>query len=386
MNRTQGANLYVKNLDDVIDDARLREEFSKFGSITSAKVMCDEKGASKGFGFVCFATQEEASKAINEMNGRIIVSKPLYVTFAQRKEERKAFLASQYNHRVASNIPNQSPLPPQQQPPPPSLPQQQQQQPPPPQPLPSSSVQSQPPQQPSPNPSFRQQSTGYASNTLSPQPIQQQQPPKFYVPIQAAAPAPAPPPPPPPPQPQRLPQHRLIHWQQHPQQIHPSSVIPVNYATVPRVAAIPAGQMMKARPNRHNHPSTASNLGQPPPHALPGTPAAQAVLRPHQPPQQILLSSNSAPLAQVPHYPRAVIPPNMESYRFIEQQKQALAGNLYVMVAEICGNERANVITSMILRHDYAEIVSLLESKKKLVHRVHELCNALDVSAKKRLR
>lgn len=382
MNRTQGANLYVKNLDDVIDDARLKEEFAKFGSITSVKVMCDEKGASKGFGFVCFATQEEASKAISEMSGRIIVSKPLYVTFAQRKEERKAFLASQYNHRVASNLPNQ----PTQQQPPPSLPQQQQQQQPPPQPLPPSPVQSQQPQQPSPNPPFRQQSTGYASNTLSPQPIQQQ-PPKFYVPIAAAAPpAPAPPPPPPPPpQPQRLPQHRLLHWQQHPQQIHPGSVIPVNYAAVPPVAAIPAGQMIKARPNRHNHPSPASNLGQPPPHALPGAPAAPAVLRPHQPPHQILLSSKPAPLAQVPHYPRNVMPPNMEPYRLIEQ-KQLLGNNLYVMVAEICGNERANVITSMLLQHDYAEIVSLLESKKKLAQRVHELCSTLDANAKKRLR
>lgn len=38
INRYQGVNLYVKNLDDNIDDERLRKEFAQYGNITSAKV------------------------------------------------------------------------------------------------------------------------------------------------------------------------------------------------------------------------------------------------------------------------------------------------------------------------------------------------------------
>merc|ERR1712166_649827 len=82
-----GVNLFVKNLDDNVDDEKLREAFTPFGTISSAKVMSDEKGTSKGFGFVCFDSQEEATKAVSEMNGHILANKPLYVALAQRKEK-----------------------------------------------------------------------------------------------------------------------------------------------------------------------------------------------------------------------------------------------------------------------------------------------------------
>ncbi|CAL0303039.1 unnamed protein product [Lupinus luteus] len=95
--KLQGANLYLKNLDDSVTDDNLRELFSEYGTITSSKVMVDSLGQSKGSGFVAFSTPEEANKALNEMNGKLIGRKPLYVAVAQRKEERKARLQAQFS-------------------------------------------------------------------------------------------------------------------------------------------------------------------------------------------------------------------------------------------------------------------------------------------------
>ncbi|KAF4363036.1 hypothetical protein CsatB_006655 [Cannabis sativa] len=94
--KLQGANLYLKNLEDNMTDEKLRELFSEFGTITSCKVMIDSQGISKGSGFVAFSTPEEATKALNEMNGKMLGRKPLYVAVAQRKEERKARLQAHF--------------------------------------------------------------------------------------------------------------------------------------------------------------------------------------------------------------------------------------------------------------------------------------------------
>lgn len=96
-----GVNLYVKNLDDTIDDERLKEAFCQYGPITSAKVMTDPSGRSKGFGFVCFTQPEQAARAVTEMNATLLGSKPLYVALAQRKEDRRAKLIAEHQQRLA---------------------------------------------------------------------------------------------------------------------------------------------------------------------------------------------------------------------------------------------------------------------------------------------
>ncbi|VDD75608.1 unnamed protein product [Mesocestoides corti] len=110
-----GINLYVKNLDDSVNDARLKEAFSKFGKITSAKVMTDGLGNSKGFGFVCFTSPEEAKEAIS-LNGSLLGSKPLYVALAQRRDDRRAKLFAEHQQRLQyranfNNIPTAHGIP-----------------------------------------------------------------------------------------------------------------------------------------------------------------------------------------------------------------------------------------------------------------------------------
>ena len=99
MSKYAGVNLYIKNLEDDVDDEKLRTEFEPFGTITSCKVMRDEKGTSKGFGFVCFSSPDEATKAVAEMNNKMIGSKPLYVSLAQRRDVRRQQLESQIAQR-----------------------------------------------------------------------------------------------------------------------------------------------------------------------------------------------------------------------------------------------------------------------------------------------
>eukprot|EP01111_Echinosteliopsis_oligospora_P010702 TRINITY_DN338_c0_g1_i1.p1 TRINITY_DN338_c0_g1~~TRINITY_DN338_c0_g1_i1.p1 ORF type:complete len:611 (-),score=168.76 TRINITY_DN338_c0_g1_i1:93-1925(-) len=104
LNKYQGVNLYVKNLEDNVDDEKLRAEFAPFGNITSCKVMKADNGTSKGFGFVCYTTPEEATRAVSEMNTKIIGTKPLYVALAQRRDVRKAQLEAQHAQRAKQRM------------------------------------------------------------------------------------------------------------------------------------------------------------------------------------------------------------------------------------------------------------------------------------------
>lgn len=109
MNKYHGVNLYVKNIDDDVDsDDKLRAIFVPYGTITSAKLMKDNRSISKGFGFVCFGSPEEATKAVSELNGKMIGKKPLYVALHERKEVRRSKLEQHFAQR--SKMPARMPM------------------------------------------------------------------------------------------------------------------------------------------------------------------------------------------------------------------------------------------------------------------------------------
>ena len=65
-----GNKLYIGNLPYSADDQTLNELFSQCGSVSSAKVIMDrDTGRSKGFAFVEMSSDEEAQRAIEELNG-----------------------------------------------------------------------------------------------------------------------------------------------------------------------------------------------------------------------------------------------------------------------------------------------------------------------------
>jgi polyadenylate-binding protein len=97
---SQGVNLYVKNLDESTDDDALKAMFESFGSISSVRSMTDEKGNCKGFGFVSFASPDEATKAVTEMHLKVVKGKPLYVGLAEKRDVRAERLRNRYTAPV----------------------------------------------------------------------------------------------------------------------------------------------------------------------------------------------------------------------------------------------------------------------------------------------
>ncbi|XP_021094581.1 polyadenylate-binding protein 1-like isoform X7 [Heterocephalus glaber] len=82
-------NIYVKNLHVDMDEQGLQDLFFEFGKMLSVKVMRDNSGHSRGFGFVNFEKHEEAQKAVDHMNGKEVSGQQLYVGRAQKRGERQ---------------------------------------------------------------------------------------------------------------------------------------------------------------------------------------------------------------------------------------------------------------------------------------------------------
>ena len=77
-------NIYVGNLNYKVNENDLEDIFREYGTVSSAKVITDKfSGQSKGFGFVTMENQDEANKAITELNGATFEERELKVNEAK---------------------------------------------------------------------------------------------------------------------------------------------------------------------------------------------------------------------------------------------------------------------------------------------------------------
>ena len=84
-----GMKLYVGNLSFNTTEEGLQRLFEQVGTVTSCNVIMDKfTNKSRGFGFVEMASQEEASKAIEEFNGKDLDGRALTVNEARPREDR----------------------------------------------------------------------------------------------------------------------------------------------------------------------------------------------------------------------------------------------------------------------------------------------------------
>src|SRR5690606_20410211 len=80
-------NIYVGNLPYRMTEDELRDLFTSFGEVVSAKIIKDKMtDRSKGFGFVEMTDKAAAEKAIGEINGKDVGGRPLRVNEAQPRE------------------------------------------------------------------------------------------------------------------------------------------------------------------------------------------------------------------------------------------------------------------------------------------------------------
>lgn len=82
---SQQNKLYVGNLPFSVDESQLRGIFSQYGEISELALIMDrDTGRPKGFGFVTFANQQAAEKAL-EQNGKDLGGRALRVNIATEK-------------------------------------------------------------------------------------------------------------------------------------------------------------------------------------------------------------------------------------------------------------------------------------------------------------
>jgi RNA recognition motif-containing protein len=82
-------NIYISNLSFNVTDDDLRDYFTEYGEVSSAKVIMDKfTGKSRGFAFVEMSDDEAAKKAIQELDGASVDGRTIGVSVAKPKEDR----------------------------------------------------------------------------------------------------------------------------------------------------------------------------------------------------------------------------------------------------------------------------------------------------------
>ncbi|RWX03554.1 RNA recognition motif domain-containing protein [Flavobacterium cerinum] len=81
-------NIFVGSLPFSIEEADLRESFEAYGAVESVKIITDKfTGRSKGFGFVEMPNDDEAQKAIDELNGATVQGRAIVVNKSEPRPE-----------------------------------------------------------------------------------------------------------------------------------------------------------------------------------------------------------------------------------------------------------------------------------------------------------
>ena len=81
-------NIYLGNLPYNIKEDEIMELFEEYGNVSTVKLITDKfTGKSKGFGFVEMPNDEEAKKAIEELNGKEVNSRNITVNEAREKTD-----------------------------------------------------------------------------------------------------------------------------------------------------------------------------------------------------------------------------------------------------------------------------------------------------------
>lgn len=114
-----GAELFLNNLDQQVDEKILFDTFSQFGTLVSPPtVIRDQNNVSKGYGFVSYDSFEASDAARETMNGQYLLSKQITVEYAYKKDGKGERHGDEAERKLAAEgkkhnvVPEQQPLPP----------------------------------------------------------------------------------------------------------------------------------------------------------------------------------------------------------------------------------------------------------------------------------